>query len=79
MRRFERAVPLAVSQLDGTRASRQLVAAVRYYADLAPDDYPAAAQESAEFATYKAITLGQCGDGLGPAPSNPSESPGFQT
>lgn len=78
VRRFERAVPLAVQQMDGTRASRQLIAAVRYYADLAPDDYPAAAQGSEEFATYKAITLGQCGDGLDQVPTSPTESPQFE-
>jgi hypothetical protein len=53
------AVPLAEGQDDGSALAGDLVDAVRYYAGLAAEDYPEAARTSAEFAKYKAITLGQ--------------------
>ena len=51
--------------------AEDLLEAVRYYADLAPEDYLEASASSPEFAKYKAITLGQCA-----SPAGPSESPG---
>jgi hypothetical protein len=57
---FVAAVPLAEGQDDGSATARDLVEAVRYYAGLAAEDYREAARTSAEFAKYKAITLGQC-------------------
>lgn len=57
---FEKAVPLAVAEDDGSDEATQLIAAVRYYAELAPEDYPEAANSSPEFAQWKAVTLGQC-------------------
>ena len=69
---FERAIPLAESEdsVTNSRASADLLEAVRYYADLAPQDYPAAARSSRDFARYKAITLGQCLSGRPPAPDD---------
>ena len=72
---FEDAVRLAERRADGSPASNELVEAVRYYADLAPEDYPEAARSSADFAKYKAITLLQCSGGL-PAEPDDSASPG---
>ena len=59
---FTRAVPLARAQVSAhdTKAAEQLLAAVTYYAHLAPQDYPRASLSSPEFAQYKQITLGQC-------------------
>ncbi len=57
---FEAALPLAEAQDDGSVQARQLVAAVRYYAELDAGLYPDAARTSPVFAKYKAITLGQC-------------------
>ena len=57
---FEDALPLAEEQDDGSEPAGDLVDAVRYYADLAPADYPEAARSSQEFLKYKNITLGQC-------------------
>ncbi|CAN5206521.1 hypothetical protein BH09ACT12_BH09ACT12_00370 [soil metagenome] len=66
--RFEQAVPLAEAEdaAAGTRASAELLEAVRYYAALAPDDYLPASVASPDFARYKTITLGQCASA--PAP-----------
>ena len=60
--RFRQAVPLAVAQAekDDSKEAADLVEAVKYYADLDPSAYPEAARSSADFAKYKAITLGQC-------------------
>lgn len=69
---FEEALALAEEQDDGSAAAGQLVEAVRYYAELAAEDYPEAARSSPEFAKYKAITLGQCVSGV----DESSESPG---
>jgi hypothetical protein len=70
--RFEQAVPLAEAEdaAAGTLASADLLEAVRYYAELAPEDYPEASLTSRDFATYKAITLGQCLSGQGPGPDD---------
>ncbi|MGA8258511.1 MAG: hypothetical protein WB767_18215 [Nocardioides sp.] len=71
---FEDAVPLAEAEAEvrGTTDAADLLEAVEYYAELAPEDYPAASMGSPEFARYKAITLGQCAtDGPGPAPEPP--------
>ena len=68
---FEAAVPLAEAQDDGSAMAGDLVEAVRYYAELDAEQYPEAARSSADFAKYKAITLGQCS----PVGSEP-ESPG---
>ena len=57
---FEKALPLAEEQDDGSASAGQLVEAVRYYAELDADLYPEASRSSPEFAKYKAITLGQC-------------------
>ncbi len=69
---FERAVPLAEAEdaEADTRESADLLEAVRYYADLAPQDYPEASVSSPDFARYKAITLGQCLSGLPSAPDD---------
>jgi hypothetical protein len=69
---FRKAVPLAEAAAARTESPEAdlLVKAVRYYADLAPSDYPASSRSSREFATYKAITLGQC-EGAGQEPSTP--------
>jgi len=69
---FEAAVPLAEAQDDGSKTAAQLVEAVHYYAELDAGLYPEAARSSAEFAKYKAITLGQCM----PVDRDDSESPG---
>ncbi len=58
--RFVEAVPLAEERLDGSDEAADLLEAVRWYAELEPEDYPEAAISSPEFAAYKAITLGQC-------------------
>jgi hypothetical protein len=76
---FRTAVPLARKQAasDGTTAARQLLEAVRYYAELAPDDYLSSAASSPQFARYKAITLGQCvASATVPPPGESTESPG---
>ncbi|PKH39049.1 hypothetical protein SAMN05192575_103256 [Nocardioides alpinus] len=70
--RFEAALPLAEEQDDGSTRARELVEAVRYYAELDAEAYPEAARTSPEFAKYKAITLGQCV----PVGSDAPESPG---
>ena len=57
---FEEALPLAEQQDDGSGPASDLIEAVRYYAELDAELYPEAARSSAEFAKYKAITLGQC-------------------
>lgn len=69
---FEEAVPLALEQDDGSGPASDLIEAVRYYAELDADLYPEAARSSAEFAKYKAITLGQCM----PVGDETPESPG---
>jgi hypothetical protein len=77
---FRTAVPLARRQAaaDSSSSAKDLLAAVRYYAGLAPDDYLTSAASSPEFAQYKAITLGQCAAGA--EPGVPSEtSPGVTT
>lgn len=51
------------------KKSSDLLQAVDYYAHLPAGAYPKAAQSSADFARFKAITLGQCeADGATPAP-----------
>lgn len=72
--RFVAAVPLAEEQLDGSAAADDLLEAVRWYAELPAEDYPEAAISSPEFATYKAITLGQCD----PAVPTQTEPPGTE-
>jgi hypothetical protein len=68
---FRAAVPLAEAEVDGSRDSELLLEAVRYYADLPPEDYLEASASSPEFARWKAVTLGQCAPGPGgPAPSD---------
>ena len=59
---FRLALPLAEDQAreKPSEAADDLVEAIRYYAELAPEDYPKSAISSPEFAKYKAITLGQC-------------------
>lgn len=59
---FRKAIPLAVDQAkdDDSQRADDLVEAIKYYADLDPQAYPEAARSSADFAKYKAITLGQC-------------------
>ena len=69
---FEAALPLALEQDDGSTMASELIEAVRYYAALDAELYPEAARTSPEFATYKAITLGQCM----PVGREESESPG---
>ncbi len=70
---FEKAVPLAQARdaAIGDAASAGLLEAVRYYADLAPEDYLVAAAGSPEFEKYKQITLGQCK----PPPPNGADIP----
>lgn len=60
--RFEAAVPLArqADESTGTADSQDLLDATVYYAELAPEDYLAAAAVSPEFARFKQVTLGQC-------------------
>jgi hypothetical protein len=48
--------------------SSTLLQAVDYYAHLPAKAYPEAARTSADFARYKAITLGQCEPSDGPTP-----------
>lgn len=73
---FVDAVPLAKKQLDGSRQADDLLEAITWYAQLAPEDYPEASATSPEFARYKAITLGQCvAAGQDPG-GQPSESSG---
>jgi hypothetical protein len=59
---FRLALPLAKDQArdQPSTAADDLVEAVTYYAELAPEDYAESAISSPEFAKYKAITLGQC-------------------
>lgn len=71
---FEKALPLAEQQDDGSLPASQLIEAVRYYAELEAGLYPAAAQSSPEFARNKSITLGQCM----PTDEETPESPGVQ-
>ena len=54
---------VAFADKSDTKAADDLLEAVAYYANLAPDDYPEAARSSKDFAKYKAITLGQCTEG----------------
>lgn len=72
---FRLALPLAEQQARSrpSRSARDLVDAVTYYAELAPEDYPQSAGSSMEFAKYKAITLGQCvaGTESGSEPTDP--------
>ena len=70
---FRKAVPLAVAQAkkDDSQKASDLVEAIKYYADLDPQDYPDAARSSADFAKYKAITLGQCVPVGEPSPDEP--------
>jgi hypothetical protein len=77
---FRTALPLARRQAaaDSSASARDLLAAVRYYAELAPGDYLTSSATSPDFAKYKAITLGQC-EGAGVQPVAPSESPGVTT
>jgi hypothetical protein len=49
--------------------SSSLLQAVDYYAHLPAKAYPKAARSSADFARYKAITLGQCEPADGPTPA----------
>ena len=56
---FEKALPLAEEQDDGSAQAGELVEAVSYYAELDAEDYPEASLTSPEFAKSKAITLGQ--------------------
>lgn len=73
---FRTALPLAQQQADeaadegsddeGSAEADDLVEAVTYYAELAPDDYLESARTSEDFARYKAITLGQCYPGQEP-------------
>jgi hypothetical protein len=74
---FRRAVPLAEQQArtDSTDEADALLEAVRYYADLAPGDYPSSAASSSEFAKYKLITLSLCVSPETPL-EIPTESPG---
>ena len=48
------------ARVDPEPEADQLLDAVEYYANLAPEDYPEAARTSEHFARNKAITLGQC-------------------
>ncbi len=59
---FRKALPLAADEAkdDDSQKAADLVEAVTYYAELDPEKYPEAARSSADFAKYKAITLGQC-------------------
>lgn len=77
---FRKALPLAEAQAEAnpSKAADDLVEAVTYYAELAPQDYPKSAASSPEFLKYKTITLGQCVVGGAPL-EVPSESPGVTT
>lgn len=60
---FAEALPLAdaaATEPDASAEARLLAGAVRYYAELAPQEYPEAAQGDADFETNKQITLGLC-------------------
>lgn len=72
---FEAAVPLAEAEAaaDPGPEAEALLEAVRYYAELAPDDYGPASLSSPDFATYKAITLGQCASGTPATPAPTDE------
>lgn len=76
---FRLALPLARAQerADSSQAAADLVEAVRYYARLAPEDYPESARSSEDFLKYKTITLGQCVTPEKPLQDEPSESPGI--
>ena len=77
---FRLALPLAKAQAltDSSDAADDLVEAVSYYAELAPEDYPESARSSEDFAKYKTITLGQCVTPEQPLKDGgPSESPGI--
>ncbi len=50
--------------------SSSLLEAVDYYAHLPPTAYPEAARSSADFARFKAVTLGQCEPVDGPTPKS---------
>ena len=79
---FKVALPLARAQADvsGSSEADDLLEAVRYYARLAPADYPEAARSSPEFAKYKSITLGQCVPvPLDVLPDSDPTSPGADT
>ncbi len=79
---FEVALPLARAQArtEGSAQAEDLLEAVRYYAELAPEDYPEAARSSPEFVRYKAITLGQCVPvPLDELPDGDPTSPGTDT
>lgn len=79
---FKKAVPLAKSQATGddSTAKKNLLAAVEYYAGLAPADYPQASASSPDFAKYKVITLGQCATRGQESPQQgASQSPGIST
>lgn len=52
------------AKVDQEPEADALLDAVEYYANLDPADYPEAARSSEHFARNKAITLGQCTDGL---------------
>jgi hypothetical protein len=73
---FKVAVRLAEAEDDGSQESVLLLMAVQYYADLAPEDYPEAAESSSDFARWKAVTLGQCAEegAIQPPPSDEESS-----
>ncbi|CAB4719686.1 MAG: hypothetical protein F2667_09900 [Actinobacteria bacterium] len=75
---FERAVPLArgAAAADDSTAAADLLEAVEYYADLPPEEYLESAATSPDFARYKQVTLGQCGDGRPGSGASSEESPG---
>ncbi len=52
------------AKVDPEPEADALLDAVQYYANLDPADYPEAARTSEHFARNKAITLGQCTDGM---------------
>lgn len=78
---FRLALPLARTQAakDDSRAAADLVEAVNYYAELAPEDYPESSVKSPEFEKYKQITLGQCSSEDAPSGGSSSEPPGVTT
>jgi hypothetical protein len=76
--RFEDALPLAEAADDGSEAAESLLAAVRYYAALDPDDYLEASQSSPEFERWKTVTLGQCVEGSDTSDPG-SDGPGVET
>lgn len=77
---FELAVPLAEAQArsDSSKAADDLLEAVKYYAELAPEDYAESARSSPEFLKYKTITLGQCVTPTAPLDGS-TKSPGVTT